>query len=424
MAKKKSIPLDEALKVILSTDGDNPFRDMLELIVGNALELEMSAHLGAEAYERSENRTGYRSGHRLRVFTTRVGDLELLIPQDRDGTFSTVLFERFQRSEKALCVTLMEMYVQGVSTRKVKSVTEKLCGRTFSRQTVSNLAGELDQKVEEWRNRPLEGHHPYLVVDAEYEKVRRGGRVISQGVLIVMGISSEGMREILEVRIADTENETTWSDLFRDLKRRGLKGVELVTSDDHEGLKAAVKRYFQGASWQRCQCHFTKNVLRLASKGEKTELKADLRAIFNAGDMETLNRRLDEAIHKWTEKKPAVAEKIDDEITDCLAVFCLPKAHRVRMRTTNALERFNGEIRRRTRVVRIFPNEQSALRLIATLAMEQSEDWGDRRYLDMSHLEEWSALDDEMAREVLKMTEGVELTGAGAGPAGRSRQQD
>jgi transposase-like protein len=383
----------------------------------------MSAHIGAEAYERSEGRTGYRSGHKLRVFTTRVGDLELLVPQDRDGTFSTVLFERFQRSEKALCVTLMEMYVQGVSTRKVKSVTEKLCGRTFSRETVSKLSGELDQKVAEWRNRPLEGEYPYLIVDALYEKVRRGGKVISQGVLIVMGINSDGMREILEVRIADTENETTWSDLFRDLKRRGLKGVELVTSDNHEGIKNAVKRFFQGSSWQRCQCHFMRNMLRLASKGEKTQLKADLRAVFNADDTETLNWRLDETIHKWTEKKQEVAEKIDEEIIDCLAVFCLPKPHRKRLRTTNALERFNQEIRRRTRVVRIFPNEKSALRLIATLAMEQSEDW-DRRYLDMSHLEEWSPLDDEMAVEVLKMTEGVELVGIGAGTAGRSLQQD
>lgn len=295
------------------------------------------------------------------------------------------------------------MYVQGVSTRKVKEVTEKLCGRTFSRQTVSNLARELDRKVEEWRSRPLEGFYPYLIVDALYEKVRRGGRVISQGVLIVMGINSEGMREILEVRIADTENETTWSDLLRDLKRRGLSGVELVTSDNHEGIKAAVSRFFQGASWQRCQTHFTKNVLSLAARGQRRDLKADLRAVFNSEDTETLNLRLDETIHKWSELRPAVADKLDEEIVDCLAVFCFPRAHRVRLRTTNALERFNEEIRRRTRVVRIFPNEASALRLIATLAMEQSEDW-DRRYLDMSLLEEWSPLDNELSRGVMKIT--------------------
>jgi len=402
MAKKKPMPLEEALQVILAADGDNPLRQMLEWMVQQALEHEMTEHLGAESYERSDKRTGYRNGHRQRIFTTRVGDLELLIPLDRDGTFSTVLFERFQRSEKALYLSLMEMYVQGVSTRKVKEVTEKLCGRDFSSQMVSKLAKGLDEKVEDWRNRTL-GAYPYLIVDAEYEKVRRGGRVISQGVLIVLGIDSCGMREILEVLVADTENETTWSDLFRDMKRRGLSGVQLVTSDNHEGIKAGVKRFFQGASWQRCQCHFTKNVLCLASKGQKAELKADLRSIFNADDIEDLLERIEGAMHKWSGIRPAVADKLDDELIDCLAVFCFPKAHRKRLRTTNALERFNEEIRRRTRVVRIFPNERAALRLIATLAMEQSEDW-DRRYLDMSLLEEWSPLDDELSRGVMKMT--------------------
>jgi|BarGraNGADG00312_1021997.scaffolds.fasta_scaffold22870_2 putative transposase len=423
MMARKKIDMDEALRVILSSDGDNPFRDMLELIVQTALEVEMSAHLGAESYERNTDRTGYRSGTRSRIFTTRVGDLELLIPQDRDGTFSTALFECFQRSEKALALAMMEMYVQGVSTRKVAAITEELCGRAFSSQQVSKLAKGLDEKAEEWRNRPIEGKYPYLLVDARYEKVRRGGRVISQGVLIAMGISSKGMREILSVVIADTENETTWSDFLRDLKRRGLEGVQLVTSDDHEGIKKAVMRHFQGASWQRCQCHFSKNVQSLATKGQKAELHADLRAIFNALDIETLNRLLDETIGKWSEKRPAVAEKIDEEIVDALACFCFPAPHRKRIRTTNALERLNEEIKRRTRVVRIFPNEASALRLITALAMEQSEDW-DRRYLDMSLLSEWAMLDDELARAVWKMIEGLELTGAGAGPTGRSRQQD
>ena len=279
MAGSKRIPLDEALRVILSSDGDNPFRDMLELIVQSALEAEMSAHLEAEPYERNQERTGYRSGHRPRVFTTRVGDLELLVPQDRDGTFSTALFECFQRSEKALALAMMEMYVQGVSTRKVAAITEELCGRAFSSQQVSKLAKGLDEKVDEWRNRPIEGKHTYLIVDATYQKVRRGGRVISQGVLIAMGISSKGMREILSVVIADTENETTWSDLFRDLKARGLSGIQLVTSDNHEGIKKAAMRHFQGATWQRCQCHFIKNVLDMAGSGQKADLHADLRHI-------------------------------------------------------------------------------------------------------------------------------------------------
>ena len=423
MAKKQRMTMDEALQVILASEGDNPFRQMLEFITQNALEFQMSDHLGAEPYERNEDRRGYRNGRRARILTTAIGDLYLLIPQDRDGVFSTSLFERYQRSDKAFVLAVMEMYLKGVSTRKVADITEKLCGKSFSSQQVSRLAAQLDRKVAEWRGRPLSGNYPYLIVDARYEKVRAGGRVVSKGILIVLGVNERGMREILDVEIADTENATTWSDLFRRLKKRGLTGVLLVTSDDHEGIKAAVARHFQGATWQRCQCHFIKNVLDMAGSGQKADLHADLRAIFDSGDIETLNHRMEETIHKWSEKKPAVAKKIDEEIVDALACFCFPAPHRKRIRTTNALERLNEEIRRRTRVVRIFPNEASALRLIATLAMEKSEEW-DRRYLDMSLLSEWAMLDDELARAVWKMTEGLELTGAGAGATGRSQQLD
>lgn len=414
MAKKKSMTMEEALQVILATEADNPFRAMLEFIAQNALEFEMTEHLGAGPYERTEERSGYRNGYKPRILITTVGDLHLLVPQDRDGTFQTSLFERYQRSDKALVLAMMEMYVNGVSTRKVSAVTEQLCGRSFSSQLVSKLAKCLDEKVAEWRSRPLSGAWPYLIVDARYEKVRRGGRIISQGILIVLGINSEGMREILAVEVADTENETTWSDLFRDLKRRGLAGVQLVTSDAHEGIKAAVARYFQGASWQRCQFHFISNLLRLVGKGQKADLAADLRAIFDSGDAETLNWRLEETIKKWEILRPAVAEKIDEEIIDALACFCFPRPHRKRIRTTNALERLNQEIKRRTRVVRIFPNPASALRLIATLAMEQNEDW-DRRYLDMSLLEEFYPLDDEMAREVLRMMEDAQPSSGRSG---------
>jgi transposase-like protein len=414
MAKKKSMTMEEALQVILASEGDSPFRAMLEFIAQNALEFEMTEHLGAGPYERTEGRTGYRNGYKPRILTTAVGDLHLLVPQDRDGTFSTSLFERYQRSDKALVLSMMEMYVQGVSTRKVSAITEELCGRSFSSQLVSKLAGELDERVAEWRSRPISGSWPYLIVDARYEKVRRGGRVISQGILIVLGINSDGMREILAMEVADTENETTWSDLFRDLKRRGLAGVELVTSDAHEGIKRAAERYFQGASWQRCQFHFIRNLLHLASKGQKADLAADLRSIFDSGDAETLNWRLSETVRKWEVIRPAVAEKIDEEIIGALACFCFPRAHRKRIRTTNCLERFNQEIKRRTRVVRIFPNSASALRLIATLAMEQNENW-DRRYLDMSLLEEFSAPDDEMASAVMRMIEGARPSGEPAG---------
>ncbi|MCG2796225.1 MAG: IS256 family transposase [Actinomycetia bacterium] len=392
MAKKQSMTLDEALQVILATDGDNPLRQMLEFMVQCALEHEMAEHLGAQAYERTDERLGYRNGHKPRVFTTAVGDLTLLVPQDRNGTFSTTLFERYQRSDKALALSLMEMYVQGVSTRKVASITETLCGRSFSSQQVSKLAAELDEKLQAWRSRRLDDDcYPYLFVDAMYERVRENARVVSKGVLVVMGVNLSGKREILAVKIADTENATTWSDTFRDLKARGLTGVLMVTSDDHEGIKAAVNRYFQGTSWQRCQFHFMQNILPLSPKGQRKRLRSALRAIFDSDDMETALAHVRETVAFYSEKRPKIAERIEEGIEDCLACLHFPPAHRKRIRTTNAVERLNEELRRRTRVVRIFPSEESALRLVTALAVEQSEEWetSSRRYLDLDKLEDW-----------------------------------
>jgi transposase-like protein len=392
MAKKQSMTLEQALQVILAADGDNPLRQMLEAAVQGALELEMNGHLGADRYERCGARLGYRNGHRPRVFTAAVGDLNLLIPQDRDGTFSTALFERYQRSDKALALAMMEMYLQGVSTRKVASITETLCGRTFSSQLVSKLTAELDQILTGWRTRRLDGEaYPYLFADATYQKVRENGRVVSKGMLLVMGINTLGRREILSVGIADTENAVTWSDTFRDLKERGLTGVLLVTSDHHEGIKAAVSRYFQGASWQRCQFHFMQNVLPLCPKRERKALHTALRAAFDSEDLDGANRLTNEIIIRWAETKPALADRIEEGMVDALACFHFPPSHRKKIRTSNMLEWLNGQLRKRTRVVRIFPNEASCMRLMTALAMEQSEEWetSPRRYMDIDKLEDW-----------------------------------
>lgn len=305
MAKKQRMTLEEALQVILASDGDNPLRQMLELVVQEALECEMTEHLGAKPYERSDDRKGYRNGSRVRILTTAVGDLNLLVPTDREGTFQTSLFERYQRSDKALVLALMEMYLKGVSTRKVADITERLCGKSFSSQQVARLAGQLDETVTEWQNRPLAGDHPHLIVDARYEKIRSGGRIVSKGILIVLGINERGMREILAVEVADTENATTWSDLFKRLKKRGLSGVLLVTSDDHEGIKAAVGRHFQGASWQRCQFHFLRNVLPLAKRSERKVVHSDLRTIFDSPDLKTARRRVREVLANWQGINPA-----------------------------------------------------------------------------------------------------------------------
>jgi transposase-like protein len=313
-----------------------------------------------------------------------------MVPQDRDGTFSTKLFARYQRTEKALVLALMEMYVVGVSTRKVARVTEELCGTTFSKSTVSALCGRLDAELEAWRARSLSDHTwPYLFVDARYEKVRRGGRVVSQGVLIVNGVRDDGFREIVGVDCVETESEATYHQLFSDLKARGLSGVVLVTSDAHPGLKAAIARHFQGASWQRCQVHFGRDLLKTVAFKHRKRLTADLREIWAAATMPSALDTASRVADRWRETHPGIAEAIDENIEECLTVLCFPAGHRLFLRTNNALERLNQEIKRRTRVVRIFPNEASCLRLVGALCAETSEEWmTNRRFLDMDALRE------------------------------------
>ncbi|MDP8926696.1 MAG: IS256 family transposase [Actinomycetota bacterium] len=305
------------------------------------------------------------------------------------------MFSRYQRNEKALVLALMEMYVEGVSTRKVADVTEALCGTTsFSGSLVSRLAGDLDAGLRAWRSRPLTAKaYPYLLfVDARYEKVRVGARVVSQGVLVVSAVREDGLREILTVEVADTESEATYQELFRSVKSRGLSGVELVVSDDHEGLKAAIARHFQGAAHQRCQVHYdARNLLGMVGAAKKRkELAADLRAIFAAPDRRSAFGLVSSVAEKWRKKgHEKIAEHLEEHVEECLACLAFPESHRRRIRTTNGLERFNQEIKRRTRVVWIFPNREACLRWVTALAVEQSEEWiMGRRYLDMRELEE------------------------------------
>jgi putative transposase len=385
---------------------DDP--DFLKEIVQKALqrilEAEMTAHIGAAPHERTENRKGHRNGYKPRTLKTRVGTLELLVPQEREGTFSTRLFARYQRNEKALVLALMEMYVEGVSTRKVKDITEELCGTSFSKSLVSRLAGDLDSELEEWRDRALEAEaYPYLFVDARYEKVRVDGRVVSQGVLIVTAVRApDGSREILAVKTADTESEATYHELFKSLKNRGLRGVELVVSDDHEGLKAAIERHFQGASWQRCQFHHAKNLLKMVAAKKREELGADLREVFAAPTRETALSLAEQLADRWRDKGyEEVADHVEEHIEESLTCLAFPESHRRRIRTTNGLERFNQEIKRRTKVVRIFPNRKACWRLVTALAVEQSEEWlTGRRYLKMEELEEQQRGRDEEREEV------------------------
>lgn len=369
---------------------DDPefLRGLVERAVQAILEAEMTAHLGAARYERTAARTGYRNGTKPRTLHTRVGTLELRVPQDRDGTFSPDLFARYQRNEQALVLALLEMYLQGVSTRKVAAITEQLCGTSFSKSQVSALAGRLDTELAAWRERPLAVSYPYLSVDARYEYVRIDGQVVSQGVLTVAGVRDDGRRKLLVVAVADTESEATYQELFRSLKARGLRDVRLVTSDDHAGLRAAISRHFQGASWQRCQVHFARNLLGLVSAKHRARLGENLRDVFAATNAAQAQATARTCAAAWQASHPQVAAKLETELADCLACYAFPAAHRPRLRTTNGLERFHQELKRRTRVVRIFPNRAALLRLVTALAMEQSEEWvSGRRYLDLELLE-------------------------------------
>lgn len=370
--------------LFLSNGRDEAFSKLLEEIFNQILLAQSTEQLGAEPYERTEGRTAYRNGTRERQLTTRVGTLNLRVPRHRNGQFSTELFMRYQRSEQALMLAMMEMVINGVSTRKVESITEELCGKKFSKSTVSTLCKSLDPMVNAFRTRPLESHYPFLMVDAIYVKVRENKRIQSRGLLIAIGINEEGHREVVGFELANSESENSWGEFFGSLKERGLKDVRLVTSDDHKGLVNAVRKHFQGASWQRCQTHFSRNMLDHAPKALQPEIKEDLRRLYESVDLESARKVRDQIIEKYEAKAPKATNLLDEAFDDITAVLALPLRYRKRLRTTNGAERLNEEIRRRERVIRIFPNEASVIRLMGALLMEQDEKWQTgRKYFDM-----------------------------------------
>jgi len=375
----------EHLKDLFLSDGkDEAFSRLLEEIFNQVLLAQSTEQLGAKPYERTDERTAYRNGVRERQLTTRVGKLTLKVPRHSNGQFSTELFNRYQRSEQALVLAMMEMVVNGVSTRKVERITEELCGETFSKSTISNLCKNLDPIVHEFKTRPLKNHYPFILVDAIYLKVRENNRVQSRGLLIAVGINKDGNREIIGFEIANTENESSWGDFFVSLKERGLKDVNLVTSDNHKGLVKAVRRHFQGATWQRCQTHFSKNILDATPKSLQPEVKEELRKLYDAVDIDSARSVRDQIISKYEDKAPRAMTLLDEAFDDVTAVLILPFKYRKKLRTTNMVERLNQEIRRRERVIRIFPNEASVIRLMGALLIELDEKWqSGRRCFDM-----------------------------------------
>jgi len=376
---------------------------LLEAMLNQVLQAEMTEHLGAAPGERTSRRRGHRNGSYQRQLTTRVGTVELEVPRDRAGTFQTELFERYQRSEKALVLAMMDMVVQGVSTRRVKKVTETLCGRRFSKSTVSDLAQNLDEQVEAWAERPLDGQrYPFLLVDALHVKVRRQRRVRSTAVLLAVGITAKGYREILGLEVAYGETRAAWQSFFRALRQRGLYGVEYATSDAHEGLRDAVLQTFPGVIWQRCQAHFMRNVLDKTPESCREKMHAWLRRILHAGSPEKARAGFEEAQAELKGEADRALSCLEEGFEDATAVLVLPEKYRKRLRTTNMVERFIEEIRRREKVVRIFPNARSAWRLVGALAAEQHDEWSTgRRYLNMDSYYQWAA-SHETAAELPK----------------------
>jgi transposase-like protein len=376
------------VKTMLSQDRDL-VRELLSLGLQEILEAEMQETLGAGKHQRTETRRGYRSGYYERNLVTRAGTVELRVPQDRDGRFSTEVFERYQRSEKALVGAMIQMYVEGVSTRKVKAVTEELCGQEFSASTVSRLVARLDEDLEKFAHRQLQEAYPYLILDARYERVREEGVIQSRAVQIAIGIDWEGRRQVLAVELANRESQGSWREFLLKLKQRGLQGVELIVSDDHAGLKRAIAEVFTEAAWQRCYVHFLRNALDYLPRKANDDCLTELRWLYDRRDVQEAKRDLEAWLKKWGVKYPKLCDWVEANIEETFTFYRLPRAHHKHLKSTNMLERLNEELKRRTHVVRIFPNAASALRLIRALAVERHEEWIEAtRYLDMQLLKE------------------------------------
>jgi putative transposase len=400
MTQKQCSPRMGEWKELMSQNQDF-LKVLVQQVVQEVLEGEMEETVGARKGERTEVRMGYRSGYYRRGLVTRVGRIELRVPQDRAGQFSTEVFDRYQRSEKALVSALAEMYIQGVSTRKVKAITEELCGHAFSASTISQINQTLDEELQKFAHRRLEQVYPYVILDARYEKVRIDGVIRSQAVLVAIGITLDGRREVLAVELAQRESESSWRDLLLSLKERGLQGVEFVVSDDHPGLKQAIQEVLPEAAWQRCYVHFLRNALDYLPRKAKDDCLVELRWLYDRRDGEEARRDLGEWLRKWEGKYPKLCDWVEAHIEETFTFYRLPREHHTHLKSTNMLERLNEEIKRRTLVARIFPNAASCLRLIRALAVEVHERWLEgTRYLDMQLLAEHKKEQRRKVREV------------------------
>ncbi len=392
MTEAQAKPSVVAAKELLKGNPDG-LRELVRVVLQEALEAEMTDALGAAKGERTGARLGYRSGSYGRTLITRVGKLELRVPQDRDGRFSTELFERYQRSEQALVASLAEMYVQGVSTRKVKAVTEELCGHAFSASAISAINKRLDEGLSAFARRRLAEPFVYLILDARYERVREDGVVGSRAVLVAVGIDGAGRRQILAVDLANRESRSSWKDFLLGLRERGLAGVEFVVADDHAGLKAALREVLPGAFAQRCYVHFLRNAPDHLPRNADDDCLQELRWIYDRRKLAEAKADLAAWLRKWSPRYEKLTTWVEENVEETFTYYRLPRQHHQHMKSTNMLERLNEEIKRRTHVVRIFPNAESCLRLVRALAVETHENWLEaNRYLNMDDLKEHKKL--------------------------------
>jgi putative transposase len=395
MTERKGKGESTDVKALLAGD-DTFIRTVVRAALQEVLEAEMAEAIGAGKGERTPSRLSYRSGYYGRTLITRVGKLELRVPQDREGRFSTELFERYQRSERALVAALAEMYVQGVSTRKVKVITEELCGHSFSASSISAINKKLDESLAQFASRRLGEAFPYLILDARYEKVREAGVIAGQAVLIAIGVDWDGRRQVLGVELANRESRSSWRDFLLGLRERGLAGVEFVVADDHAGLKAAIREVVPEAAYQRCYVHFLRNALDYVPRRVDDDCLQELRWIYDRRDLAEARADLAAWLAKWQAKYARLVAWVEENIEETLTFYRLPRQHHRHLKSTNMLERLNEEIKRRTHVVRIFPNAGSCLRLVRALCVEIHENWLEaHRYLNMDYLR-------ELKKEVLR----------------------
>ena len=363
---------DEMLALLANNSGE-AFRSLLEKALNQILLAESEEQLKAAPYERTEDRTDSRNGFRDRDFTTRVGSMTLHVPRHRNQPFKTMIFENYCRSEAALIASMTEMVINGVSTRKVSKVVETLCGTSFSKSTVSELCKDLSVAVKEFRNRPLTENYPFLTVDATYFKVRENHRIVSKAFMIALATNDQGHREIIGFGVYHNESKDTWNDFLNGLKKRGLKGLLMITSDAHEGIRDAMNKVFPNVPWQRCQFHFSKNIADKAPKKYQAGIRAELNEMFNCQSLEDARNVRDSILDDYRDVAESAMNCLEEGFESAMTIMALPKHLRRYYRTSNHIERLNKELKRRSKVIGIFPSEDSLLRLMGSVLIEQND---------------------------------------------------